>query len=187
MFEILSKAVDLILSLKSEKKTARKEMFEQVFKPMFEDFILVHSDYMDMFEGVDALLNKNDVHTKTSFRSGKADPEDIQSSIVLLRENRKKLEPLRARLHGSYDKDQFLKLPPEEQKFIWAVVEYFPSGNLRKHMSGGLSLIRDLESAREHRDFDIRNAVGDVIDSQKRRWENVCRSYARLRLSLYTT
>jgi len=203
MINSLLAIIDRLIQLKTYQYERARVTYEQVFEPLFNDLLLIHGDYIKMFQDVADLLpwrltcEVYDGVAITQADRSKAFKEAIRS----LRLRRKQFEPIRVRLRALSNElaANLSKFGPEARQFIQAVLKYFPQGNIDTHIwppSPSAVLLEILEQSRPLKN----NLAGDIriyeharrtiehnIRSHEETWSELCIAFAKLRVAVATS
>lgn len=202
MFDSLTKVVDYLISLKKHRRDERREMFDNIFKPIFDELMIVHADYIEMFEEVILMLPGYDSKPPGSWSDrefsykwgnrefsfeppeSNADKEKISKARDALKKNRRKFAPLRAKLQA-FDVNELARdLPQEDGAFAIAVTQYFPNGQWLTRTSA-TKMIDRLTLAHCDSNIDIERIVLDTISAHNQKWVDVCETFAKLKVAVW--
>ena len=128
----LLQVVDRLILLVRGRLDRRKQLFEQVFKGVFDDLLLVHGDYLTMFAAVQ----------KLAIADGSASLENAQDA---LRDMRIRFAPVRERLQQFAAAFDASSLPPEELAFLHTVIWYFPNGVIARNSTSATQILVAVE------------------------------------------
>lgn len=194
MIELLLKLIDRLIDLEKYRAERMDKTFREILEPIFNDLMLVHSDYVRMFEEVqDKLAAIPDL----TVEDGKNRLREIAES---LRRQRLQFEPVRVKLAaltrelGGGLFGQAPKIdPPEAREFVTSVIRYFPVGNITVGSSRSSVLVAALRGAAEITSEQVERygqglpeLVTSTINDCREKWSSVCDSYARLKIVLRT-
>lgn len=171
MIEALLKIIDRLIEIKKRRIQSRKQMFEMVLQPTFDDLLSVHGDYIKMFEQLTVFAGD-----QRRLALGKK----IAKAKEELRKRRLEFEPVREKIRLVADQLARQKLSVEEAEFVNAVLQYFPSGEPSLPHSSATTLLNFLERDLTAEQIDM--LVTRTIESHKRRWSDVCTTFASLRI-----
>ena len=192
MIDALIKIIDRLISLVKGRIQGRKDMFEKVIDPIFNDLLLIHGDYIKMFEHAQWLLPGYSEDGSTLTAPGyNGEPEEGSEKYVKRLENAKneikkrrlEFEPVRAKVRiiaKSLDENKF---PEEETNFIRSVLEYFPTADPISPNSATRNIIDYLDTMAS-RSNEVRWVIDEVIQDHKESWSNVCEAYAVLKIKI---
>jgi len=118
MFDGLLKITDRLIELVKYREEKSRRIFDKLIEPIFNDLLLIHKDYLEMFEEVRRMLpGEKDGRKKTQ--------KKLTRTCEYLQQKRLAFEPVRQKLQAT-----FKQLPPEAEKdnkkeaFIRAVANY---------------------------------------------------------------
>jgi hypothetical protein len=173
VIEALLKIIDRLIQIKKGRIQGRKQMFDMVLQPTFDDLLSVHGDYIKMFQQLE-------VFTGDQRRSVLL--KRVAKAKQQLRKNRLDFEPVRENIRVIAKQLAMRKLPNEETEFVKAVLQYFPSGEPLLPHSSASTLLEFLEQDLTGSAIDM--LVLRTIESHKRRWSDVCTAFASLRIAV---
>jgi len=152
MLEAALAIIDRLISLIKGRIEGRKEMFVQVLEPVFNDLVLIHDDYLKIFEQALSLLRstEDDVNRMLGERldhlRGRADSDRdrlrveasaeemsgqesaeharIKAAREFLQDARHELEPLRIKVQAFLSALAEADLAEKETKFLQALSHY---------------------------------------------------------------
>lgn len=123
MVEGLSKITEKLLVLVKYREEKSRRIFDKFIEPIFTDLLVIHKDYLEMFEGVQAMLpNEND--------SRKEIHKKLDEAVVYLQQKRTAFEPVRVKLRAIIE-----MLPENAEKdnkkdaFVRSVANYLRWSN----------------------------------------------------------
>lgn len=173
MIEALLKIIDRLIEIKKGRIESRRQMFDMVLQPTFDDLLAVHGDYIKMFQQLMVF-------------TGDERPSVVAKRIVKakeqLRTNRLEFEPVREKIRVIARQLAKQKLPDEESAFVRAVLEYFPSGEPLLPHSAATTLLKFLERDLAASAIDL--LVMKTVESHKHRWSDVCTTFASLKIAV---
>lgn len=174
MLQALLQIIDRLIRLAEGRLESRKEVFSSVLEPTFNDLLLIHRDYIAMFEQLQV------------FRG--AIPEDdseiqrrLQSSKTQLHQRRIEFEPVRQKVRALVATIAHRKLPVEERRFVDAVLRYFPSADPSLPQSAATTVLEYLERAAPA-ELDL--LIDATLQRHRNAWSDVCSEYAALRITI---
>jgi hypothetical protein len=207
LFPAIAKLIDLLLRLAEISSGRRKELFQRVFDPMFDQLLIIHKDYIELFnksletlpthiEG-EGWVDKDFKPTDTLAESFRANVRDAKRSLM---EGRESYEAERIRMralaHTFFNK----KLKQEEKRFVWSIVCYFLTPERRVQSNDFIDMqIEILEGDTGVRTLDtpalsaasvvshetdpkrIRTILTSAKINQLEKWTDVCRLYGELK------
>ena len=141
MIEILLKILDRLIQIKKERSLKLHKQFTHIVEPIFFDLEKIHSDYLRMFTNASLRLQQN---------SGA-----LLEVIQTLEVQRLEFEPVRTKLIATLSELNLelpsftspIKLESEIDRFVRAVLEYLPLGDIQSvgGGTGASSLLMDLK------------------------------------------
>lgn len=183
IFESVVKVVDRLTDLLKYRQGRRKELFTNVIEPLFNDLMVMHADYMKMFDDCWHQLLDNKV--------------PLRQIAETLRQRRQVYEGLRIKSRSITDGLADADLEPEIKSFLKAAAYHIPDGELGPVMStpSGMvlsrlygasdSLIDTPHSANDSPNGD-RKAVLDLVIATanhiRQRWGWICEEYVRVKV-----
>jgi hypothetical protein len=116
--------IDRLIKLKEHREKRQSKRFEKIIEPAFNDLLLIHADYIRMFEKVYELLPDPETKAKSSKSKRK-----LKKAGDYLAEKRRELEPLRFKVRALF----VLMASPdqkdsENRNFVVAVAWYLGAG-----------------------------------------------------------
>ncbi len=173
MIEALLRIIDRLIEIKKGRIQSRKQMFDMVLQPTFDDLLSVHGDYIKMFEQL-MVFSGDQRRSALAKRIAKAKDQ--------LRKNRLEFEPVRQNIRIVARKLASRNLPSEETEFVKAMLRYFPSGEPSLPHSSATTLLEFLE--RDLTGVEINKLIINTIESHQRRWSDVSTAFASLRIAV---
>jgi hypothetical protein len=185
MIEQMISIIDRVVQLLTRRAERREKLFASLLLPIFDDLLLVHSDYAQALS--DACSQLRDKGT------------DTRTVAEMLRARRRELEPVRHKLRALCKETQPLKEGGAVVDFINAVVLYFPQGYIENYKVSDFTDILELLNAWDG-ESDIETPHGPIerpraclrdhilltIERHRLRWSHVCECYARLKVQVLT-
>ena len=124
----VEKIADLFRKFLAMKVDKRRERFEKLFRPLFEDFLKIHSDYVSMFGQL--------IHDLFEISSG--DPAKKEDYLTHLRSNFGKQRRMyhATRVEIRHLSDQLIRSAQSEEEaiFLWTLICYFLQ-NIEAHQT----------------------------------------------------
>ena len=174
MLEALLAIIDRLIKLVEGRLKSRRETFAQVMEPTFNELLLIHGNYISMFEHLQ--IFRGDVP---------ADSAEVQRRLrhakAELREKRLEFEPVRQKVKAFANALATKDLPAEERRFIDAVLRYFPSGNTAVPHSAATTVLEYLDRVAPE-DLDL--LLDATIQRHRNAWSDVCEEYAVLKVRI---
>ena len=189
MLEAFLEILDRLISLRKIRTDRRKELFGQIIEPVFNELLLVHGDYLAMFQEVHREIEK-------TLKKPKKHSIGLESLKNTLKEKRIQFEPIRFKLREFAKVLAEQKLQQEEKEFLNAVLQYFPIGTFKIHFSSSTHIVQKIEeyldggpaNSSEFDDFDklyyLSKEVQRTIDRHKEAWSDVCVTFAKLKVKI---
>jgi hypothetical protein len=145
MIELLLQLIDRLIDLKKYQAERVEKTFKEILDPVFSDLLLVHGDYVRMFEDVQQQL----------IAIPNLDNDDGRKRLLevaeTLRQRRLEFEPVRQKLGAmtrelSTDASKLSRTmdSKEAEAFVVSVLEYFPRAELGDQSSRSSALIEAL-------------------------------------------
>jgi len=179
MIEALIAIVDRLISLLQGRIAGRKELFDRILEPTFNDLLLVHGDYISLFEaGRQSAFPEDSPPAKDSQEY----TVRLEATKAVLLRSRLVLEPVRTKIRAVADQLLHVSLPPEEKDFVAAVLRYFPTGDPRLSRSHGLNLVTFLEQRPDPFSIDLQFET--ILNEIRNQWSSVCIAFGRLKVAI---
>jgi hypothetical protein len=201
MIDALISIIDRLIQLTKYRADRLRTVFTELFEPLFNDLLMVHGDYIGMFQHTLDCLPWN--LTAEVWDSKKITPEDrreaFRKAIEQLRARRKQFAPIRAKIRAISDelKPTLEKSTPEVRGFVDAVLSYFPRGDVDPSRTGWPSpAIVMIEFLEEKLQFDddlaadrriyehARSTVELSIRTHEEGWSRLCIAFAKLKVAV---
>ncbi len=116
--------IDRLIKLKEYKDKRIRKLFEQILEPIFNDLLMIHADYINMFETLQRRLSE---FTKKDLDSyGRI----YEETVTYFGERRREYEPVRVKLRSMIGEIELLRFNPEVEQFMDALREYLPQEHL---------------------------------------------------------
>ncbi len=185
MLDALVKIIDRLIELAKYREERFRRIFDKLIEPTYEDLTIIHSDYLEMFQTVYDLL-------PTEKANSAAYTMQMHKAKQFLIEKRKKFAPDRVRFEATA-RALWLKHDAVSNTvwpFISAILHYLlfnnrslgfdETGKAKKRAEGTRSA--GVLHCIEDEDRDVRNVVSREIEDLGKRWEEINRIYAELRV-----
>jgi hypothetical protein len=178
--------VDRLIQLTEYRTRQFRQVFEGLVEPAFADLLLVHGDYIRMFEETRRLLPSR---SREGALMGQI--ADIKKPAEYLRQKRSEFEPVREKLRALARSMKDAELEPDVRHFINTVVDYFqqtlPSaGSVTVDLLARIEdLIQRSEASREVLDESWRlidEHISALVDGHRQYWVAVCEAFAPLKV-----
>ena len=161
MLTNLLSILDRLMKMKEYRDQRLRRIHDQLLEPAFNDLLLIHRNYIEMFESVREMLPKEQNIAKSDLGL------KLQCAAEYLRQKRIEFEPVRIKLRLMMTQlggtlyevgpPRFLTYPkgkrkitlgPEADAFIDAVIRYFPDGTVFNFVPpSGSSMLLELLKA----------------------------------------
>jgi hypothetical protein len=212
MLDLALAVIDRLITLAKGRIEGRKEMFGQVIEPVFADLVLIHRDYIKMFDEVGTILaaakaNRNSIGFEYEEDSTpQLDDEQeqrahvgslitermcIQKACEYLERNRCELEAIRERAKAMLFALRIKKidLPPEETAFVQSVLVYFSADSdpwnwPSTRSTDLLSRLSELQESTSHYGGLACQYSEVALIQVRRAWSDLCACYAELRVTI---
>ena len=129
--------LDRLIKIIGIRGKRRNRLFSELWETTFSELLLVHRDYVEMFEKLKSMLSKLEAEhldEKSDIYSKKVD-----ETIDYLRQRRIEFEPVRRKLIALIDAVKMSNLDDKSRLFVESLVDYFPIGTARFHHSSSSS------------------------------------------------
>ena len=132
MLSALLSIIDRLIKLREYRNERVQKVFDKVLEPIFNDLLLVHRDYIQMFQKAGELLPER-AYGPAKFN------HSLREAADYLRKQRIEFEPARVQLRtmvreirGTDPTNRKVSFGPEADAFVDAVVRYFegPRGQI---------------------------------------------------------
>jgi hypothetical protein len=183
VFESVIRVVDRLIDLLKYRQAKRRELFSAVIEPLFDDLLVMHADYMKMFDDCWQQLLDNQV--------------PLRQIAEALRQRRQVYEGLRIKSNSIIDGLEASELAPEVRRFVQSAAYHIPDGELGPVLSTPSSLVLDRLYNSSSQLIDVKHRSGDspegdrraVLDlvistanASRKQLAWICEEYIRLRL-----
>jgi hypothetical protein len=176
MVEALIAVIDRLIQIAQGRIAGRKEMFDRVLEPVFTDLVVIHGDYVKMFETVREMLPPG---------APKGSPE-LDSARTELRNRRMEYEPVRRKIEAFAQQLGSARLPAEERAFVVAVIEYFEfttfAGPKVQRISTATRILEYFDEAEDA--SAIWSHLWDTTRGLRERWSAVTVSFAAMKIAV---
>jgi len=175
VLDALLKIIERLIAIRQGRVVARKELFDKILEPTFNELLLIHGDYLKMFE---------DLRVFGAPRTG-GEIELIdraKNARDVLRKRRLEFGPVRQKTRGVSDGLAAQELGDEEKDFVEAVVRYFPSGEPSLPQSSASAVLAYLDRDLKPEDIDL--LISKTIQRHVAAWSDVCTSFGRLKVAV---
>ncbi len=191
--------IDRLIQLCTYKNKREISIFEGVLTPVFEDLLLIHGDYIRMFEEVAGLLPEFGTSIWYSADEGTRYwwGEKCKKAAEVLRCKRLMFEPVRTELGAIVKELKDINLSPEASEFVERVIDYFPTGYLESYTNESAYLLEKLNYWSNNLTVEQSNVESNTIEpngmhaflqvtisSHRNKWSEVCEAFARLKLKV---
>jgi hypothetical protein len=202
IIEPLLAIIDRLISLTKYHETRLKDLYRNLFEPTFSELLVIHSDYMKMFEHLaDTLESRrlilvDGTPSYGEFTFGGEGVKRLREAASYLSAKRLEFEPVRVKLRSFVLELREHNPVALADRFVDALVRYFPDGELlgdstrarmcEMALETTLSLV-DRGTSLSADDFNggiapVAYHILATIQGQRVRWSVVCEEFARLKL-----
>jgi hypothetical protein len=181
---VVEVVVTLFLKWKESGKRDAHSSFHEIFEPAFNELLIIHKDYIDMFQKTSQLLFDSEMADERKFL------ESLRDAAAFLERRRTELEPERMELRAlakelAYD-------PSRESAFVRAVATYlsaWPPDSVGTASVGLLARIEAIakqpsvtpsELAAMLVQLDVH--INQLTQRQRDCWAQVCETFAPLKV-----
>ena len=195
MIDSLLAILDRLLKLLAIREKRYDRLFTELWEPTFADLLIIHRNYIEMFEKARAMLS-NLPATPPGKESSDAYSEKLAEVSQYLSQRRSEFEPVRRKLIALADAVAKTDLDDMSKAFVDALVAYFPTGGPRRISTAAMETLSRIEAYRrsilesstqnapDHKSADeLIDYVHDVIRRHRQSWSIVCETYAPLRIA----
>ncbi len=201
------KVIDYIIEILKKSATRRRQTCIELLNPLFDDLLLVHKNYIDMFESTRKLL-PGYYSTGRSIPGFDGTPGEGSEEYLLrlrtakedLRRRRREFEPVRIKIRALHSTLDLESLEEQERAFVESVIHYLPDTETRDVKSISHRLLHYLDSldngGNEEFESQVWNELEPTIDTvggmesyireviydHVQKWSDVCKSYAALKV-----
>jgi hypothetical protein len=178
--------IDRLIQLTEYRHRRYRLLFESLVEPAFAELLLVHGDYIRMFEETRRLLPRR---SRQGPLAGQI--ADLQKPAEYLGQKRTEFEPVREKLRALATCMKDVELDPDVKCFIDAVVDYFhqwlpKGGSVSADLLGMIEdSVRRGEMSSDEFDQSwefIDGHISALIDGHKQHWSSVCETFAPLKV-----
>ncbi len=192
MISTLLSIIDRLIQLSQYKKRRYRVLFNEILQPTFDELLLVHKNYIEMFSETKKMLPQGELTQ---------DPSEytllLQRPELHLREKRIEFEPVRQKLVELAKSLRDKNLDSDVEDFVQAVLSYFSEWI----KGGGSSATRLLDtfedSIRKGEKISpdmfneqwrkIDETIYDLIETHRSLWSDICEAYAPLKVRAATS
>lgn len=177
------KVIDRFTDLLKYRRLKRQEFFKTVIEPLFDDLMLMHTDYIKMFDDCRAQLLDNTV--------------PLREIAEALRQRRVVYESLRIKARAISEGLEQAEMDEEVKNFLRAAAYHLPDGELGPvpstyaslvlsriySVAGGLTDARQKPGDSPGGDRkEVLNLVISTSEHIRTRWAWICEEYVRVKL-----
>ncbi len=182
LFESAVRVIDRFIELLKYRQTKRKEFFLEIIEPLFNDLMVMHTDYITMFDDCRSQLFSN---------------APLSEVAEELRKRRSTYEGLRVKAQAITESLRTADVDPEIKRFLMVAAFHIPTGEISEvsTVTTATSILRRLYTASELMDVpilegrapvgdrkDILNMVIDTSNNIRQRWAVICETYIRAKI-----
>ncbi len=181
MIDTLLQLLDRVIQLSKYRKSKVRTVFHELVQPLFEELLIVHANYIEMFEEATACLEDY---------LGPNSEQTVREVIDRLKQRRIEYEPVRTKLDAMAG--AFFSASSELEQFGTALFYYFPKGYLSynvRHHSTTFRVIEQLElliSKQKEEPLRLCMEALEIVDvalmAKREQWARVCEQYAKLKI-----
>jgi len=195
MIDSILAIIDRLISLKEYRNKRLNKLFDDLFEPVFEELLVIHRDYLIMFEETSQLLPL-DENLNLKAPGSREFNQRMHKAAEYLGKRRIEFEPVRDKLRALAKSMKSTDLPAEERAFVESVYLYFPSIDsiVRKSASRELQETIRYHSNEKQADnpedywlpnhtHEIQAGIENLLDELKYKWSDVCEAYVRLKIA----
>lgn len=201
MVESFVAIIDRLIQLKQHRDENLQRIFEKLIEPTFNETLLIHKNYVEMFEEVLAIMGIEE-GKDDHLRSGEVSQTQAIAAAQRLRERRIEFEPVRRKLASLATEMDGAHMTHALSMFVTAFQTYFPTGKavgagtesrmLLQGLDHWINNSPDPEPAGDWLNGS-RPAASAVVSSVRltlnrlrTRWALLCEAYATLKIHVYT-
>jgi hypothetical protein len=194
MISDLLNLVDRVIQLFEYRNKQFETLYEKLLKPTFDDLLLIHADYIKMFEETRKLLPSglsDDTTDPLSYMSSLSRPAEF------LRVKRRELEPVRRKLKVLAERlEKEENLDKDVRAYVESLVSYFMQSvpeqgtasvgllnEIENLVSRGLSASQSLNDEWQSVDRQLH----DLLSAHRNRYARLCESFAQLQIRAATS
>jgi hypothetical protein len=177
------KVIDKFTDLLKYRQQKRREFFQNVLEPLFNDLMVMHTDYIKMFEDCQEQLLDSNV--------------PLHEIATSLRERRIVYETLRIKSRAIIDALRESNFDEEVKKFLTAAAYHIPDGKLGPgHLSPAATVLKNIYSTTEflaeasqqsgnppvNDRYEVFELVTLTVNHVRTRWASICEEYVRAKM-----
>jgi hypothetical protein len=188
MFEVFSTLINRLIDYARHKATRDLRLLTEIITPMMDELLVIHKDYIKMFESTKSILEQDSKGNKTA----------LQDALVYLKKRRLAGEAAREKLlSASRVLSQCSDLPQKYSGFLDLIANYFESaipGDTTIAMSLVTALERYIRSAEKegqskrhpcrHGFDDPFSALEEALRQIRGRFSKICEEHAKLKIQV---
>ena len=173
MIEALLAVIDRLIQIVQTRIAGRKEMFDRVLEPVFNDLVVIHGYYIRMFDEVSERLHPNN-------------PSELNAARAELRRRRLEFEPVRRKVEALMNQLESTQLPVEERAFVTAVIAYFGFtkfvGEKQENTSAATRALEYFDEAENA--GAIWSHMWEATRALRERWSEITIAFAALKITI---
>ncbi len=189
MFQGFSNLVQALIELVKHRAMRESRIFRDVIRPMCDELVVIHKDYIGLFEKTKAILEDGEVEDPDVTR--------LREAENWLKTNRREMEAARTLLaSASHALSRSDKLPKRFLRFVELLYDYFDfldEGCRRHRGSSSIRLLDEIVNYRESLESGKESPIGynhvvmrceNAIDGVRMNLAEVFEEYANLQIDV---
>lgn len=208
------KVLEYLFKIVGNRKANKKKQFKELIEPLFNELLIIHKDYIAMFEETTRMLPgyHGTGWTKPGYNNTPDENSDeyierLNNTIERLKLLRREFEPVRIKLRALNSELRKRNIGEAEEYFISQVVEYLPDSDSPNFESASTHILRRVQLEKNkslnslsqaekdeivldqifEKSIDkIQNHISIIIGHHIQKWSRVCECYAHLKVKYST-